>query len=250
MIDIRRWNGDLYQIKVGPKQHVFVVHEHVLNQCPVFACMMSGGSFAESISKEIKFPEDDPDTFGRILEHLYGNHAAAFNFDEVEEEEESEILSDMYQVAEKYQLPLIQKDIMGKLDQNPLWKDDRVSFFQIARRMCRQTADSDVIFHSVFEKRAATHMKMLSGHEVDLLADLVDSGGCFAKKILQIQAELYRKSRFTIKRLEDEWKELEQIKDETEVEWENAMKMHQIWHPQCDCCFVDHDDDSVGLLEG
>lgn len=80
---------------------------------PVLACMTTS-SFSEGVSKQITLPESDADSFGRIIEHLYCNNDAAFAVDLLDLDR-AEKLADMYGLAEKYQLPGLQKLVIHKL---------------------------------------------------------------------------------------------------------------------------------------
>lgn len=75
---------------------------------------MAASSFSEGVSKQITLPEDDADSFGRIIKHLYGNNDAAFAVDLLVLYG-AEKLAEMYCLAEKYQLPGLQELVIRKL---------------------------------------------------------------------------------------------------------------------------------------
>lgn len=241
---IRRFNEDIYTLKVGSTQHVFTVHKNVLNLSPVLACMTSG-SFSESVTKEIVLPEDDADSFGRIVEHLYGNNDAAFEINLLDVEG-AEKLADMYGLAEKYQLPNFQDRVIRKLKQLDVLREDRMTFFHIACKICENTRDSDDIFETYFEEQAAIHVKSMSKEEVEELSEMVYSGKNFAKKIFQIQANSYSETQL-IWVVENAKLNQEVVAAQAQLqssiaasaaELAKAKRMHRSQHPACGYCHV------------
>lgn len=206
---------------------------------------MTNGSFSESVTKEIVLPEDDADSFGRIIEHLYGNNDAAFEIN-LPDLEGAEKLADMYGLAEKYQLRGLQSRIVQKLKQLDLLKEDCMTFFHIAQKICENTRDSDKIFERYFADQAVKHLKSVSEDEIEELSDMVCSGTWFAKKIVQYQGNSYRE-------MDLEW-EMEKVglKDEvsaakerlkfatakSEADLAKASRMHRSQHPGCGYCHV------------
>lgn len=156
---------------------------------PVFTCMTTR-SFSEGISKEIALPEDNVDSVGRIIEHLYGNNDAAFDVDLLYLDG-AEKLVDMYGLAEKYQLPGLQELIIRKLKQTDLLKENRMTFFHIARQISQLTRESDEIFLDYFSDQGTIHMVSMSAQEYQELSEMVYSGGLFSRTICEIQAALY-----------------------------------------------------------
>lgn len=241
---IRHFNDDIYTLRVGSAQHVFTVHRNILNLSPVFACMTTS-FFSESITKEIALPEDDVDSLGRIIEHLYGNNDAAFEVDRLEFDGARK-LADLYGLAEKYQLPDLQDLVIQKLKQLDLLKEDRMTFFHIARQICQMTRDSDKIFVPYFEHQAAIHMRSMSEQEFEGLSELVCSGGNFARMIYQLQTTIYRKSQLNWLTHEVSLKQRVAVA-ENELQWTiqnttadlaKAKRMHKGQHPACLQCHV------------
>ena len=224
---------------------------------------MTNASFSEGITKEIALPEDDADSFGRIIEHLYGNNDAAFDINLLDLEG-AEKLADMYGLAEKYQLPDFQDRVIRKLKQMDVLRENRTTFFHIARKICEHTRESDKIFEPYFAEQAAIHFKSMSKYEVEELSEMVCSGGSFAKKIVQIQGNIY--DEMTLKRLRDRtsWKDevavlhgqvrsataksaadlaaaQEQLQSATAksaADLAKASRMHKSQHPNCMYCHV------------
>lgn len=60
-------------ISVGPlpKPTLFYVHEHQLLEIPFFRGALRPDAFLESEQKCVKFEEEDPEIFSRLLEYLY-----------------------------------------------------------------------------------------------------------------------------------------------------------------------------------
>lgn len=144
------------------------------------------------MTREIVLSEDDADSFGRIVEHLYGNNDAAFDISLLDFEG-AEKLADMYGLAEKYQLPDFQDCVIQKLKQLDVLREDRMTFFHIARKICESTRDLDDIFGPYFAKQAAIHLKSMSKEEVEELSEMVYSGGSLTKKIFKFKRILTAK---------------------------------------------------------
>lgn len=227
----RRFNDDIFTLKVGSAEQVFMVHKSILRLSPVLACMTTS-SFSEGIAKEIALPEDDEDSFGRILEHLYGNNDAAFDI-QLQGLDGAEKLADVYGLAEKYQLPDVQDRVIQKLKQLDVLKQNRKLFFRIARQICQTTRDSDTVFDSYFAQQAAEHLKSMSQNEVDWLSEMLCSGGSFASKIFQVQADTYRKSQGAVAEGGLRMKIIGITND-----LEKAKRMHKSQHPSCYQCHV------------
>lgn len=147
-------------------------------------------SFSEGISKEIALPEDNVDSVGRIIEHLYRNNDAAFDVDLLYLDG-AEKLVDMYGLAEKYQLLGLQELIIRKLKQIDLLKENRMTFFHIARQISQLTRESDEIFLDYFSDQGAIYMVSMSAQEYQELSKMVYSGRLFSRAIYKIQAALY-----------------------------------------------------------
>lgn len=237
---IRRFNDDIYTLRVGPTQHRFTVHKDILNLSPVLACM-TNGSFSESMTKEIVLPEDDADSFGRILEHLYGNNDAAFDIDLLDFEG-AEKLADMYGLAEKYQLPDFQIRIIRKLKQLDVRREDRMAFFHIACKIWENTPDSDDIFGPYFAEQAAVHLKSMTDEEVAELSNEIYLGRRFAMKMFQVQADIFRDCLKDNEKLN---KKVAFVQDQlryatatAEADLAKAKRMHRSQHPACSYCHV------------
>lgn len=187
----RRFNEDIFRLKVGSTQHVFKVHQQILARSPVLARMTISG-FSESITKEIILPEDNEDTFGRIIEFLYGNEHDAFNFGLLNESESVEKLTDMFVLADKYDLFNIQCSIIDKLEKVKLLKENRMAFFNTVYRITRDSQDSYGPFRAFFTKKAVAHLKSLTTEEIKKLSEMAESEGTFASWMFDAQAKLYQ----------------------------------------------------------
>lgn len=239
---IRRFNDDIFTLKVGLAEQVFKVHKNLLRLSPVLACMTTG-FFSEGINKEIALPEDDADSFGRIIEHLYGNNDATFDVDSLDLDG-AEKLADMYGLAEKYQLPDFQDLVIQKLKQLDLLKEDRMTFFHIARQICQLTRESDEIFGAYFTHQAAKHITGMSKQELNELSDMVYLGGPFARKICKLQGAISHESRLLwltyqaslLGRVVAAEQELRQQIERTTADLAKNKRVHKAQHPSCYQC--------------
>lgn len=188
---------------------------------------MTSSSFLEGVTKEIALPEDDADSFGRIIEHLYGNNDAALDVDS----DEAEKLADLYGLAEKYQLPGFKYLVIQKLKQLDLLKESRMTFFNIAHQICQVTRESDEIFGAYFAYQAVIHMASMSKTESEELSEIVYSGGHFARMICQLQAATHRKSQLG-------WLIDKESLNQTVADLEKAQRVHKSQHPSCHQCHV------------
>ena len=201
---------------------------------------MTNGSFSESVTKEIVLPEDNADSFGRIVEHLYGNNDAAFDVDLLNFDG-AENLADSYGLAEKYQLPSFQGRVVQKLQQLDVLRENPMAFFRIARQICQNTRETDDIFKSYFVKQAAIHLKSMSEQEVQELSDMIYLGGSFARKIFQVQTDNNNITRWNWltdkvsleKRIATAEKQLQSATTTAAADLKKAKRMHTSQHSAC-----------------
>lgn len=240
----RRFNDDIFTIKVGSAKDVFKVHKNLLCLSPVLACMTTS-VFSEGVKKEIALPEDDSDSFGRIIEHLYGNNDAALDV-HLLDSDGAEKLADVYGLAEKYQLSGLKNLVIQKLRQLDLLKENRMAFFHITHQLCQLTRESDEIFVPYFAYQAAIHLECMSKTESEELSEIVCSGGLFAKVICQLQAATYRKSKLDWivdkeslrQRGDAAEREIGSKLKKTTADLEKAQRLHRSQHPSCHQCHV------------
>lgn len=221
---------------------------------------MTKGFFRESVTKEIVLPEDDPDSFGRMIEHLYDNNEGAFsNLLDVDDGAEkvvddgaeelvddgAEKLADMYGLAGKYQLPDFQYYIVQKLGQLDVLRRDKMKFFRLARQIWENTRESDDIFERYFERQSTTHLKSMSEEEVEELFEMASSEKSFAKKLLQVQAGMYSELQWIFvtngaklkKEIQLLRTQLSHATTGAEVDVENGRENHRTNHSSCRLCF-------------
>ena len=195
MTDItRRFNGEIYRLKIGRKEQVFSIHQHILEESPVFKRMINGG-FAESISKEISLPEDDEDAFGRIFEYIYGDVKHAFLFKGLDGSETLTKLAGIYIMADKYQLARVQEAVISALEKAS--KVDIIAFFKTGCFILQNIPESDKLFSTYFKREAGIHIKTATTTDMHQIAELAKSGGSFAEAVVQVQAEVYQKRQRT-----------------------------------------------------
>ena len=171
-----------------------MVHQHVLDQSPVFARMTAGG-FSQSITKEILLPEEDEDTFGRVIEIFYGNHDIAFDFDSYDDSGAIVKLVDMFVVADKYQLSDLQAKIVNKIEAAQLLKENGMTFFNTASQLFNIIRDSNKIFREYFMRQAKIYLRLLTREETNQLSEMVKTGGIFAQLVFRAQAALFQGDR-------------------------------------------------------
>lgn len=169
-------------------------HQRILAKSPVLARMTTSG-FSESITKEIILPEDEEDMIGRIIEFLYGNQDDPFDFSKFNESDSIKKLTDMFTLTDKYELFNIQGHIIVKLEEAELLKNNKMTFFNTTYRITQNSHDSHGHFYSFFTKRVAAHLRSLTTEETKKLSDMAESGGSFAKWMLEAQARLYQEDQ-------------------------------------------------------
>lgn len=213
---------------------------------------MCAGYFAESITKEIRLPEDNADSFGRLLEHLYGNNSAAFDIN-YEDSGVADKLVDMYTLAEKYQLADLQNRIEKSLEQLNGLSQDRLFFFKIAHKICQSAVNGEKIFNTELAVQARKRLKDMTVEESKELSELVELGGSYASKIFSYQAAAHAQDKAAWlsekKALSDKFKKaVEQAAtgwsssilthSGTTYSLEKAKRMHASQHPHCEQCHV------------
>lgn len=206
---------------------------------------MADASSSAGRKNEITLPDDDADSFGRIIEHLYGNNNAAFEINLLDLEG-AEKLADMYVLAEQYQLRDFQDRVIRKLKQMDVLREDRMTFFHTASKICENTRESDNIFEPYFAEQAATHLKSMSKTEAQKLSEMMLWGGRFAKKIFQFQANICREMH--LERVMDKvkWKadvaavqeQLQSATAKSTADLAKASRMHKSQHPACGYCHI------------
>ncbi|KAL8964032.1 MAG: hypothetical protein Q9183_004759 [Haloplaca sp. 2 TL-2023] len=159
-----------FNITVGAGQRIFTAHEAFLCQSPVFERMIHV-PFKESASRHIILPEDDPAVIAIIIQYLYaGNfwpseHALATECSEELSQDASaefdkiassiRVLGEVYLMAEKYQLPDLQRQTVGKLSQLVDVKTRPIEFLNNAKRVYTGIPDTDTIYRQFYQTRIA-----------------------------------------------------------------------------------------------
>lgn len=154
---------------------------------------MTTSGFSESFTKEIILPEDDEDTFGRIVEFLYGNGCDAYSFDTCDEPGYVEMLTNLFALADKYDLCDLQEGIIYELSWVQFLREDKMAFFEAAHRFTQNSGDHYGHFHSFFANKADEHLENLNPEEIETLAEMVESDGTFAKWMFEAQMKLHQR---------------------------------------------------------
>ncbi|KAL8672153.1 MAG: hypothetical protein Q9168_003376 [Polycauliona sp. 1 TL-2023] len=153
-------------IIAGPDKEAFHLHQNVAAQSPVLAelCLKASDSL------QVDLPEESAHNIGHLLEYLYSKDFSALSDDNEfvrtnkdQARQGSDELCQIYALAEKYQLPGLQKCVVGKLE---AIKDDSyppIAFLDTAQKMYRQISESDKIYREFFVKT----IKPLLQHRMD-----------------------------------------------------------------------------------
>ncbi|KAL9608796.1 MAG: hypothetical protein Q9167_006383 [Letrouitia subvulpina] len=151
----KRLKSTQFTISVGPDHEIFLVHQAVLDASPVLSRLCS-----ECTDNRLNLPDDDPSQFGLLLEFLYSKD---FNFlsdnsSNSKDDTKGTItpalheLCQIYRIGEKYQLPKIQKCVVGKFDKTTDLERDPISFLRVAKELYGTLAESDSIYAPFFVK--------------------------------------------------------------------------------------------------
>ena len=137
---------------MGVTKERIVAHTAVLSQSPILA-RFCNALFKETVERVIELPEDDPEDFAQLLEYLYSgdyemkNNATA----EVIPLETALKLARVYILADKYQLPGLQKEVVWKMGR--WWPHSCSDFFTMASLVYQNTPDSDRPFKDFLARR-------------------------------------------------------------------------------------------------
>jgi len=240
-----RYGQDMYTIIVGPGHHKFVAHRSILEKSPVLGCMCSG-RFIESERKTIILPEDNADTFGRLLEHLYGCNDAAFDI-KLEGEEAGEKLADLYVFGEKYELPDLRSLVVQNLKKQDFLKKDCVAFFRISFRVLQDVRESDEEFKPFFISQTKLHLKQMTGIEMPDVSEILALGGTFATNFFLAMLSFHKEEgqflrhqismlQYSVMKAESS-REVEEGKHNASLSLiAKAKRMHSSQHPGCYQC--------------
>jgi len=93
---------------VGESKELFYVHKDILCEISPFIRAALAGGFREAEDQEIPFPEDDVETFERLVQWVY---TRALNLSSYETEAETEAhylaLARLFVLADKLQIPML-----------------------------------------------------------------------------------------------------------------------------------------------
>lgn len=145
----------IYTLVVGSEKKVFLSHEVVLSQSPVFE-RMCNGSFKENVEKQIELPDDDENIFECMLEYMY--RGVFHGVETPTQSVRAAMMADLYIMAEKYQLSGLKELLIPPLAS--ILDDTSNSeciegFFHAACKIYENTPDSEVLFPDSYKKRVA-----------------------------------------------------------------------------------------------
>ncbi|KAL8923442.1 MAG: hypothetical protein Q9172_003139 [Xanthocarpia lactea] len=154
-------NGDgfdsqIFTIITGPEGKVYTAHAAYLSQSPVFE-KICHGRFQESLTFEIKLPEDDPEVIRALIQYLYtGNF---HDFGTIKSGRGSKgagsQLARLYVTAEKYQLQVLKELVLSKFGSVLDPEERPIDFLCMAESMYEITPDTDTLWRNFFKSFAA-----------------------------------------------------------------------------------------------
>ncbi|KAL8996732.1 MAG: hypothetical protein Q9169_003847 [Polycauliona sp. 2 TL-2023] len=151
----KRLKSTQITITAGPEKEAFSIHQNVADKSPVLAELCAKASNGH----QIDLPDEDAHNIGHLLEYLYtGNFSALSDEQPAEPTSEdrthqtasSDELCQMYALAEKYQLPGLQRSVVAKFEalQDPNYSP--VAFLDSAKKMYGQIDQADRIYREFF----------------------------------------------------------------------------------------------------
>ncbi|KAI9707787.1 MAG: hypothetical protein M1836_000749 [Candelina mexicana] len=172
--------SEQYTLIVGANPSPHFVHKAILCQSPVFA-KLCDSNFKEFKDKRIVLPDDDDQTFGRILSYLYSHvytPPAEVTTDSISLALE---LADTYIMADKYGLSNLKALIVENFRTPEVWDatglsifENPVPFFMASERIYHNVPDNDTIFRAYF-KEVAPGCLILSA-DLSVVDELCDEG--------------------------------------------------------------------------
>ena len=221
----------MFTLLVGPDEEELVVHGTHLAKSPALARMCDGG-FAESGSRIIRMPEDDPTCMGCVIRYFYKDDFEVISQPnrkqetvpvleigwsaqetteypwsaETESTKEAnnkpssdpvalEILAGVYTLAEKYQITDLLDLCLKKMGPFIDLTSDPGSFLWIARIIYDKTLASDKVFRPYFRDHCPA---MLMGFGKDkkngyrVVNEHISEGGDLAVDVFEAYRDLYR----------------------------------------------------------
>lgn len=172
---------------------------------------MCSGGFQESVSCTIQLPEDQPEIFGYVLEFLYMRSDGRF----MEGHDGSELakkLSDIYVMAEKYQIDSLKQTVIEMLSSSSELQRKPMLFFRLARKIYQLIPDSDLNFRQFYRQHATSTLRMIDKDGLDYVRAIINEGGILATDTFDVQRAVFEKendSSATKSALESERKAIE-----------------------------------------
>ncbi|KAL8855318.1 MAG: hypothetical protein Q9178_008032 [Gyalolechia marmorata] len=178
-------NGDgfdsqIFSIITGPEGKVYTAHATYLSQSPVFE-KICHGQFHESLTFQIKLPEDDPEVIRALIQYLYtGNF---HDFGTIKSGRGSKgagsQLARLYVTAEKYQLQVLKELVLSKFGSVSDPEERPIDFLCMAETMYENTPDTDTTWRTFFRSFAARLPKpnRMSKSVREVFDNFVSSGG-------------------------------------------------------------------------
>ncbi|MCJ1229550.1 hypothetical protein MMC12_006217 [Toensbergia leucococca] len=214
-------------VSVGPQKEEYTVHESHLSKSPVFAKMCSG-PFKESAEASIRLPEDDADSFGRVISYLYTkDYETSSSSDGTAMSVLGDELAGVYILAEKYDFCELKEATTDKI---------RVAFigappsalFDIAHTICENTSEEDAVFKAYFRAEAPHALRVLEAPDYDQISGLVYQGGKLAEDIVKAQKTSYEIKYSELDMKNQAYSKLEVKVQELKLEWKQDVRLVNI----------------------
>ncbi|KAI9723040.1 MAG: hypothetical protein M1812_001489 [Candelaria pacifica] len=177
----RRFEPGMFLLTVGSEKRLFEVHKAVLCQSPVLAAMCNS-KFKEAQNRHIELPDDDSVAFGQVLEYLYAHDFVTAA------EEPGDIaleLAEMYIVADKYQLNILNALTVEKLRANQGILSSALALFPAAQRIYDHVPNSDSDFKNFFKEIAPSCVSELPAGKLSDFVEVASFDGQFGKDVIR-----------------------------------------------------------------
>lgn len=193
---------------------------------------------------EIKLPEDDAELVGLMLDYLYSGTIQTATG--LENDDNANLMSDLYIMAEKYQLEVLKSLAIGKLGLFTDYLRNTSLVFDIAMKIYDNTPESDTIYSTFFKEVVIKMLsqKNSSSELQEIIQEYIPRGGKLAADIFAAHCYVLLKERAAEAALVTSLvKKTEKLNGQLEASTANikiAKKTHKANHPDCPTCLRNH----------
>ena len=201
-------SGKLFTI-IARDSETWIVHDAVLSQSPVLARMCQT-PMSQAQNQLIKLPEDDPNIFGRVLEYLYcGDYNPSMTCTYMADgvtakihltapggiipDRDANLFANMYIMADKYQLELLQELTIRKIKLLHTLTDD--AYYAMVHKIYESVPSSDVRFRAYFMDSAPLRLRRLQAPELTRMLEKIEAGGALARDCFEAQHKAFMKEK-------------------------------------------------------